>query len=124
MEPRKGLQLALNLVTALLSVLSHMSEADATTAPKNGSSHKPARRPVSGDSSVPGVAPGALVNLRIDEEREYEVNDVAVLLAVSPQTVRKMIANDRLKGEHRGKGRGRWYIQGTELLRFTQDDQL
>lgn len=123
MEPRAGLQLCLNLVTALLSVLSHMSEADAAaTAPKNGL-HKTVRRPASG--GVPTVAPGALINLKIDAEEEYDVDEAAKRLAISPQTVRKMINHDKLKAERRGEGRGHWIIQGTELLRFTHqtDDQ-
>jgi excisionase family DNA binding protein len=127
MEPRAGLQLALNLVTALLSVLSHMSEreAEAIAVPKNGSPKTP-RRPTGNGSSRPTIVPGALLNLKIDAEEEYDVDEVAKRLAVSPQTVRKMINHDKLKAERRGEGRGHWIIQGTELLRFTHqtDDQL
>ncbi len=126
MEHSHGLQLALSLVTALMSVLSHMQEADISPTKVGFHHHNNKRRPASeGNGSVKTSGPGALVNFRIDREREYAVDEVAALLSISPQTVRKMIDNKKLAGERRGRGRGHWIIQGTELLRFTHqtDDQ-
>lgn len=126
MDLKVGLQLALSLVTGLLSVLSHMQEANiAATGEGPHHNNKAPRRAASEGGSVPRVVPGALVNFRIDGEREYAVDEVAALLSISPQTVRKMIDNEKLKAERRGKGRGHWIIQGHELLRFTHqtDDQ-
>lgn len=137
MEPMAGLQLAVSLITAVLDILTHMQEADSpptrgTSHQNNGSHHnnshhnnKAPRRPASEGGSVPRVVPGPLVDLRIDGEREYAVDEVGVLLSISPQTVRKMIDNKKLKAERHGKGRGHWIIQGAELLRFTHqtDDQ-
>jgi excisionase family DNA binding protein len=114
------LQSALSLVTALLSVLNHMQEADITPPMKGGShDNKAPRRPTSSNGSIPTIGPGALVSMRIDAEREYKVDEVAERLRVSPQTVRKMIDNDKLKAEKRGTGRGHWIVQGAELLRYT-----
>lgn len=121
-EPQSGLQLAESLASALLSVLRHLREAKADAdVPSRGGHHhnKTPRRHQNSNGAGPSPAPGALVNLNINPEREYEVNEVAGRLRISPQTVRKMIGSDRLKAERRGNGRGRLYIQGAEILRFT-----
>lgn len=120
------LQLAITLVTTLLSILTHMQEAD--NPPMKAGSHpnnKAPRRPASENGSMPTYGPSALVNMRIDAEREYKVDEVAERLSISPQTVRKHIEGNKLKAERRGTGRGHWVIQGAELLRFTHqiDDQ-
>jgi Helix-turn-helix domain len=126
MEPRDGLQLiqlALSLTATLMSVLTHMQEAQGAPSarpdshPHNGF-HRKSRRP-SQNGSIPTYGPGALVRLRIDAQREYKVDEVAERLGMSPQSVRKMIDTDKLKAEKRGTGRGHWIIQGAELLRFT-----
>ncbi|HAF07472.1 MAG: helix-turn-helix domain-containing protein [bacterium] len=59
----------------------------------------------------------AVIPSQIDENKLYTVSEVAEILNVTEQTVRKHLKVKLLKGKKIGK---KWYIEGREIKKFIE----
>lgn len=110
------LSLALPLLGSLVENEVVVANGGAHNTPHH---HKPRSTPEPPQANGIGLAAGPLIRPPIDPEKDYDLHFVAKQLGRSPASVRKMVNKGEIDAFKLGKGKGQFWVKGSELIEHT-----
>jgi hypothetical protein len=110
---------ALCLVAPLLGSLVENQNQVANGAAHNTSPHNKPRPPEERQTNGAGLSAGLLIRSPIDPDSDYDLHFVAKQLGKSTASVRKKVNNGDIVAVKVGKGKGQFFVKGSELIKHT-----